>query len=37
MFEEAVRCFEKAIEVEPGFYTTANKNLKKIRETQGQL
>jgi Flp pilus assembly protein TadD len=37
MFEEAVRCFEKAIEIEPGFYATANENLKKTRAAKGQL
>jgi tetratricopeptide (TPR) repeat protein len=37
MFEEAVHCFEKAIELEPGFYATANENLKKIKAAKGQL
>jgi len=29
--EKAIECFEKAIEKSPGFYTEANKNLKKAR------
>jgi tetratricopeptide (TPR) repeat protein len=37
MFKEALHCFEKAIEAEPGFYATANENLKKLRATRGQL
>jgi tetratricopeptide (TPR) repeat protein len=37
MFEEALRCFEKAIALEPGFYATANENLKKLRAAKGQL
>jgi Flp pilus assembly protein TadD len=37
MFKDAARCFEKAIEIEPGFYARANENLKKIREGEGQL
>jgi Flp pilus assembly protein TadD len=36
-FEEAVRCFEKAIEIEPGFYARANENLKKVKAAEGQL
>ena len=37
MFEEAGRCFEKAIEIKPGFYARANENLKKVKAAGGQL
>jgi Flp pilus assembly protein TadD len=30
-YPEAVRCFEKAIALEPSFYSKANENLKKAR------
>jgi len=31
MFEDAVRSFEKAIELEPGYYAKAGDNLKKAK------
>ncbi len=30
-FKKAITCFEKAIEINPGFYAGANENLKKAR------
>jgi Flp pilus assembly protein TadD len=37
IIEEAIHCFEKAIEVEPNFYGIGNKNLKKAMAASGQL
>jgi tetratricopeptide (TPR) repeat protein len=36
-FEEAIHLFEKAIEIEPGFYARASENLNKAKAGKGQL
>jgi tetratricopeptide (TPR) repeat protein len=30
-YKEAIRCFEKAIQLKPTFYTKASENLRKAR------
>jgi tetratricopeptide (TPR) repeat protein len=30
-YKEAIKAFEKAIEIKPGFYVKAHENLKKAR------
>ena len=37
MFEEAVECFEKAIELEPGYYAKAGDNLKKAKALNSRI
>jgi len=36
-YKEAIRAFEKAIELKPGFYTKAHENLKKARAALNKL
>jgi hypothetical protein len=37
MFEEAIICFEKAIELEPSYYAKASDNLKKAKALNSRL
>lgn len=36
-FKKAILCFEKAIEIEPSYYTRASENLKRARALSGNL